>query len=662
MKSLTATSSRTVRFVSDHRRWIYGGTGLLAVAAGAYVWRYGGLSKYEVDAGGKPRIGPDGKIVRRQAKVVPLGTTLPEGLSNRELEVAPDGRVEFRRPAAERMLARLANSELVWLPLPTGQAPRYGSVVRLHLVDKPDGGAARWIAEASLAGWDVGISGNTVLLQPMDVSRPPEQSIGAKTSAGVLDALLVRGGAARTFKDGVTAAPSVWPLPLLPSGVSPPYENQYVAKDLGVLTARSLFSDAAMSLREQVAAVRAIDWKRLEKIERLTSMVRFDELTPDMLAKWQENRGYYYGSVEMVAVTVPGTDPVDYPMALSVTMETRATSLLWVDRQKALRREGGVDMPVLSTMGEKFEDPWSSQGGNGKHYLGGEMDYLHDVPANAQARVAAMFEKCKNLGGRAAPSLDGALAAFDSAWEQYAKQANAKKDEYAGYVLKAAVLSGQPYLIAAATAFAAIMKIVPIQEIFGDKDKFVESSVSATIMWTAMMKSATPSNGRVLQASDVAAGDDVAQVVNSRICAQLRNTLLPKEAILPLQVFWAMTMRAVPTNTEKENPPGVPTVAAAYRALGGADVWSFLASDEQVVLVGLPIAYTYGLNGRRFCELLWEQAQGWSRWPGLLMNAHDDVRNITSPCNAWSVQWFDLILTGFDLGERALRGEIEVGA
>jgi hypothetical protein len=136
---------------------------------------------------------------------------------------------------------------------------------------------------------------------------------------------------------------------------------------------------------------------------------------------------------------------------------------------------------------------------------------------------------------------------------------------------------------------------------------------------------------------------------------------LPKEAILPLQVFWAMTMRAVPTNTERENPPGVPTVAAAYRALGGADVWSFLASDEQVVLVGLPIAYTYGLNGRRFCELLWDRAQGWSRWPGLLMNAHDDVRNITSPCNAWSVQWFDLILTGFDLGEKALRGEIEVG-
>lgn len=651
--------------------WAGGGVALLGV--GGLVWHYAGISD--------------------NAKALPLLTRTPPGLRNGNLEVAVDGRVQLRHAAAERKLIELANYELV--PDTSGVVPPGLQVpgtttVLLQLVPKPNGGAAKWIANAGMAGWDVGLTGSTVCVQAMDPSRPPDVGVGALTPEGVGSALLVRGGNDRKVSivtpNGpvkLVAMASVWPLPPLPSGLIVSATNRYVAKDLGPLTATEIFPEAVLTLREQTKAIRAINWDRVKKIEALKSLVHFKELTPELLASWQRNDGSFCGSTFMVAVGQAGYP--DSPWPISPLWDTRAASLLWVDRTRAVPinasvrqgdtvfaapdgTEGAVylypGIPTLSTMGEKFEDPWSSQFGGGKHYLGGEMDYLHDVPANARDRVDAMFKKCKLLGGRAAPSLDNALAAFDNAWGEYAKEVNAKKDEYAGYVLKAAALSGQPYLIAAATVFVAVMKILPVENIFGNKEEREASAASVSVMWTAMMKSATPSNGRVLQPTDAGTGNDMARVVNSRICAQLRNTLLPKEAILPLQAFWAMTMRAVPTNRETDDR-SVPTVAAAYSALGGADVWSFLASDEQVVLVGLPIAFTYGLNGRRFCEMLWNMAQGWSRWPALLISGHDDVRsasaNETHPVNAWSVQWFDLILTGFDLAERAMRGEIDLG-
>lgn len=426
---------------------------------------------------------------------------------------------------------------------------------------------------------------------------------------------------------------------------------------------RSPVDSRIQSVKEQVSLARTIDWARLKKVEEL---VHFQDITPDLLFMWQSNEVGYLGSRGMVELNylMLGSDGQTVSQPVGMMPGGPAASIARpIERLNALAFNfADRPRPNLTTFDNKFEDPWvrqqSSQGYDDAQNGEGEMSYLRAVPPVASMRIAAIFEKANRLGGRANPSMDDAHRLFDQAWEQYAKAVNAKRDEYAGYVLKAAVMSGQPYLIAAATIFAGIMKLIPMQSVFGNKEREEAFSGSVNVLWTALVQSAVPSVGRVLKSDDLE-GEGTAELVDARINAQLRNTLLPKEAILPLQTYWALAMRSSAESRGQSTEAGTPTVDQAFRALGGKSGWCHLANDEQVVLVGLPIAHMYGFSGRKFCEMLWERAKGWSAWPALLytVGGPDGAEH---PCNAWSVQWFDLVMTAFQLAEDGLRGNVVI--
>ena len=508
--------------------------------------------------------------------------------------------------------------------------------------------------------------------------------------------------------------PVTGPLPALPNGKAP---NQYVnpppppGQGYNPPRFRMLVdengkpfnpvSESLAGVRAQLEQATQINWGRLKRTtEAKIQLAHFTDINPEMMDNWRRNDGAQYSSEGMVIIQYNDTGfpmalwwvGLDPPPAWAALPEDQRAEILHSPPDSGLRRVGGIDgnygipgydlltvpgahnfasdpayrFPNLETFGEKFEDPWQRQQETGQvSYTaspGGEMEYLGRVPATARDRIAAIFAKAQNpqYAGRGSPTLEQAQSAFNGAWERFAAEKYADKDKYMSYVVKAAAATGQPYVMAAAAVAAAIVHYIPIQKIlFAKEEEETKAHIDAVgFEYTVLLRAAVPFIARVTDVTDVESKYQ-ASVAHDRIKAvRRRQTELPREAIYVMQAYWALAFMAIgeKPNPDAPLPPGVPSVSACFRALGGLNIWTHLANDEQVVLVGLPIALTYKLDPRQFCEALWNRATGWSGWPGLLTVETDTNSNTQHPSNAWSVQWYDLALTAFMLAEGAIKG------
>lgn len=80
-------------------------------------------------------------------------------------------------------------------------------------------------------------------------------------------------------------------------------------------------------------------------------------------------------------------------------------------------------------------------------------------------------------------------------------------------------------------------------------------------------------------------------------------------------------------------------------------VRGLFGSDEQVALVGIPIAVANGLDPWPFVELLYGYSRGWSAWDGDVVDRVTCRGGISIPLNSWSLNFADLARCAFALAE-----------
>jgi len=535
------------------RRWVYAGGGVVAVGLGALAWRHLGLSQ--------------------GSKVLPLGTKVPRGLRNGQLEQSPDV-VEFRKGAAERQLVQLADYELVWAPQPT-ERQIAAQQIELVLQPKPGGGAAQWLATAATLGWDVGFgaNGNILIQRRNDARAPTMQFGGLRGDDGTpLDVLFIKG------------ADVYQPLPPLPSGVQPSYV--YTMPGVPLPPKPPVFLEQHDELRPGYQ----INWAMLKE---LGPKITFPALTDEVIARYQTvppwvartgwrpaifndekffDSRYTLPQNQKDMLYAPAGDPSDRGYLINTPRDG-------MSRYQAMKKKVDLLAPAMGDRTWTIIQAMAAVGAK----MSGDAGALMD---ERLAEIRHFYGQLMRDAGSAAGGW-GKVFGEIAGWlfENFLRGAGDDK----------ARLNTQSALEQAGRFFQMTLELGLPPNIHVFTYDFFAGLDGSPWKYTETLNEITKR------------ADTIALLQRQNLLSMLA---LPKAARDVISMWWVAAVAQLGRDAHAR---------AAFAALMAGKPGAYgMACDEQVYLVGYTMARHYKLDPAILIPALWDAALGWSAWPGIM--------------------------------------------
>lgn len=543
------------------RRWAVGG-GVAAVGLGVVAWRYLGLS-----TGAKP---------------LPFGMKAPLGVRGGQLEQAPD-RVEFRTRSAARQLAQFNDYELVWAPQVT-QRQVTAQLIELTPQPKENGGAAKWIAQAAAAGWDIGIAANgRILVQRHNDDRAPSLRLGGQLDAegNPLDVLFVR--AAPLAPLDKPGRHGDMPLPPLPSGVQPEFPRTLPGVPLPPKV-------TMLDRHEELRSGYGINWDLLRS---LPPKVSFPGLTPDVLERWQSVPGWWTRAGWTPALfndekffdsayRNPSYQRDEFLYAQDGSPSDRGylinTPRDGMSRYLAMKKRVNALAPMMGDRTWAIVQSLSAIG----------QKVNADTAALMDERLGEMRKFFADLVRQAGKAAGGAWAIAAEVvawlWQNFLKGAGDDK----------ARLNTESFVNDAARVFELTIELGLPPNIHLFTYDFFGGLSGNPWQYTSTLNEIT------------SRAETMSRLAKSSLKAMMS---LPKSARDVISAWWMVAVSQLGRDAHARS---------AFAALMAGKPGAYnLACDEQVYLVGYTIARHYKLDPDVFVPALWDIANGWSAWPGL---------------------------------------------